>query len=48
LEDLPELLVQGLLLLVGQISYDLGVGEKREAMNGWMRVVINRKIVNMR
>lgn len=23
LEDLPELLVQGLLLLVGQVSYDL-------------------------
>ena len=34
LEDLPELLVQGLLLLVGQVPHDLDVGE--EAMDGRM------------
>jgi hypothetical protein len=36
LEDLPELLVQGLLLLVGQVSYDLVIDKNRHAMDGWM------------
>jgi hypothetical protein len=41
LEDVPKLLVQGLLLLVGQVSYDLDVNGKIVS-HAWMRHAIYR------
>jgi hypothetical protein len=43
LEDVPKLLVQGLLLLIGQISYDLDVNGKKVSQ-AWMRHAVYRKM----